>query len=86
MFHTFHPKYNKNLNKSEKDINSLKESIINDMCLTYDHAYGLLIDESKRENYICSSGFTKSEQEALYRQMKQIFENCIEPKMTYKNV
>lgn len=78
--------YDEDFNKPNINKNSLKESIIHDMCLTYNHAYGFLIDESEKENYICSSGFTKSEQEALYRQMKQIFENCIEPKMTYKDV
>lgn len=53
-----------------------KEQIINNMCKTFRHDYGLEISEDDRM-YSLSSGMTKAEREALYRDMKQIFENVI---------
>ena len=45
------------------------------------HDYGL----DKREGaYAFEAGMTKQEREALYRQMAQIFDNCIQPYMEFK--
>lgn len=58
-----------------------REDIINSMCFTRRHDYGL----DKREGaYAFEAGMTESEREALYRQMAQIFDNCIQPHMEFK--
>jgi hypothetical protein len=48
-----------------------REDIIQSMCLTYRHDYGLLTDIQKI---------------ALERTMGQIFDNCIAPHMTFVEV
>lgn len=60
-----------------------REEIINNMCLTYRHDYGLEISEDDRM-YTLMSGMTKSEREGLYRDMAQIFDNDIAPYMEFK--
>lgn len=60
-----------------------REEIINSMCLTFRHDYGLVISEDERM-YSLNSGMTKLEQEALYRDMSQIFDNDIAPYMEFK--
>ena len=50
-----------------------REDIIISMCLTYRHDFGLV-----------PSGMTDQEKESLYRQMAQIFDNCIQPYMEFK--
>lgn len=58
-----------------------REDIINSMCFTRRHDYGL----DKREGaYAFEAGMTESEREALYRQMAQIFDNDIAPYMEFK--
>jgi hypothetical protein len=60
-----------------------REQIINNMCLTYRHDYGLTISEDDRM-YTLTSGMTKREREALYTTMAQIFDNDIAPYMDFK--
>ena len=60
-----------------------REEIINDMCLTFRHDYGLVISEDDRM-YTLNSGMTEREREALYRDMSQIFDNDIAPYMDFK--
>ncbi len=55
-----------------------REEIINNMCMTFRHDYGLEISEDDRM-YTLMSGMTKQEREALYRDMAQIFDNDIAP-------
>jgi hypothetical protein len=55
-----------------------REQIINDMCMTWRHDYGLELSEDDRM-YTLSSGMTKHEREALWRNMAQIFDNDIAP-------
>jgi hypothetical protein len=55
-----------------------KEQIINNMCMTLRHDYGIEISEDDRM-YTLSSGMTKREREALYNDMSQVFENDIAP-------
>ena len=60
-----------------------REEIINNMCLTFRHDYGLVISEDDRM-YTLMSGMTEREREALYRDMSQIFDNDIAPYMDFK--
>ena len=55
-----------------------REEIINNMCMTYRHDYGLEISEDDRM-YTLMSGMTKNERVALYNTMAQIFDNDIAP-------
>jgi len=55
-----------------------RERIINNMCLTYRHDFGLRISEDERL-YFLSSGMTEAEANALWRDMSQIFDNDIAP-------
>lgn len=52
-----------------------KNQIINNMCLTWDHSYGL----RKEDQNDISSGYTKEQAESLYKSMEQIFNNDILP-------
>jgi hypothetical protein len=52
--------------------------IINNMCLTFRHDYGLRISEDDRM-YTLMSGMTEMEAQALFNDMAQIFDNDIEP-------
>jgi hypothetical protein len=62
-----------------------KHEIVNDMCLTYNHAY-FLPTKADDDTRILNCALTASEKEFLYRQMNQIFTNSIEPFMEFKNV
>lgn len=57
-----------------------REQIITSMCYTYRHDYGL----TKQAGDQLGSGMTAEQQQALWRQMSQIFENDIEPYMEFK--
>ena len=56
--------------------------IINDMCYTMRHDYGLVKTEGAAD---WESGMTPSEQRYLFMQMAQLFDNCIVPYMRFKN-
>jgi hypothetical protein len=60
-----------------------REQIINDMCMTFRHDYGLRISEDDRM-YSLMSGMTEREAQALYNDMAQIFDNDIAPYMDFK--
>ena len=53
-----------------------KEEIINDMCMTYRHDYGL--DKDPNDPPWCA-GMTTEERKGLYNTMRQIYENDIVP-------
>jgi hypothetical protein len=55
-----------------------KNEIINNMCMTFRHDYGIEISEEDKM-YTLSSGMTRREREALFRDMKQVFDNDILP-------
>lgn len=55
-----------------------REEIINNMCMTFRHDYGLRISEDDRM-YSLNSGMTEREAQALYNDMAQIFDNDIAP-------
>lgn len=55
-----------------------REEIINNMCMTFRHDYGLVISEDDRM-YTLNSGMTEREREALFNTMAQIFDNDIAP-------
>lgn len=55
-----------------------REEIINNMCLTFRHDYGLRISEDDRM-YSLMSGMTEREAQELYNAMAQIFDNDIAP-------
>lgn len=60
-----------------------REEIINNMCMTFRHDYGLRISEDDRM-YTLMSGMTEREAQALYNDMAQIFDNDIAPYMEFK--
>jgi len=59
------------------------ESIIYNMCLTYNHAY-FLPTKADDDDSLLNCALTKSEKDYLWRQMRQIFNNDIEPFMEFK--
>jgi hypothetical protein len=59
-----------------------REEIINDMCYTYRHDYGLDKDPNGPP---WLSGMTPEERKGLYNTMAQIFDNSILPVMELKN-
>lgn len=66
-----------------------KEEIIQSMCLTYDHRYFLPAEEEADGDefdspLISAMLMSQKEKEFVYNQMKQLFENDIEPYMTFK--
>lgn len=58
-----------------------REQIIHDMCVTWRHDYGIIRDEQDGQ---LAAGVTNAERESLWRQMSQIYDNCIEPVMQPK--
>ncbi len=52
--------------------------IINDMCMTYRHDYGITISEDDRM-YTLNSGMTEREREGFFNTMAQVFDHHIEP-------
>lgn len=61
-----------------------REQIINSMCYTYRHDYGLTITEDDKM-YTLNSGVTETERKAIWNTMAQIFDNDIAPYMQFKN-
>ena len=57
-----------------------REEIITSMCYTYRHDYGL----TKLAGDRLGSGMTREQQQALWQQMAQIFDNNIAPYMEFK--
>lgn len=51
-----------------------REEIINNMCLTFRHDYGLVISEDERM-YSLSSGMTELERQGLFLTMSQVFDH-----------
>ena len=60
------------------------EDIITSMCMTTRHDFGLVRNTGESGPYPFPSGMTDQEKESLYRQMAQIFDNCIQPYMEFK--
>lgn len=67
----------------EVEIRMTREEIINSMCYTYRHDYGLTISEDDRM-YTLNSGVTELERKAIWQTMAQIFDNDIAPYMEFK--
>ena len=61
-----------------------REDIIISMCMTTRHDFGLVRNTGEPGPYPFPSGMTDQEKESLYRQMAQIFDNCISPYMEFK--
>lgn len=61
-----------------------REQIINNMCMTFRHDYGLRISEDDRM-YTLMSGMTEREAQALFNDMAQVFDNDIAPYMDFKS-
>ena len=57
-----------------------KEEIITDMCYTYRHDYGLRKKDGE-PNW--TSGMTEQDAKMLYKTMEQIYNNNIEPILSY---
>lgn len=51
-----------------------REQIINNMCITFRHDYGLVISEDDRM-YTLNSGMTEREREELFNDMAQVFDH-----------
>jgi hypothetical protein len=51
-----------------------RDQIINNMCLTFRHDYGIVITEEDRM-YSLAAGMTKREREALFNDMAQVFDH-----------
>lgn len=63
-----------------------REQIITAMCYTQRHDYGLQKDKDPAGySFPYSSGMTDEEREFLWREMAQLFDNCISPYMTFLN-
>jgi len=60
-----------------------REEIIDSMCMTFRHDYGLVISEDDRM-YSLMSGMTENERKALWHSMAQIFDNDIATYMEFK--
>ena len=61
-----------------------REQIINNMCYTYRHDYGLTISDDDKM-YTLNRGVTELERKYIWQQMTQIFDNDIAPYMDFKN-
>lgn len=61
-----------------------REQIINAMCLTFRHDYGLIISEYDKVEMPLMSGITEHERKVLWDNIAQIFDNDIAPYMTFK--
>ena len=51
-----------------------REQIINNMCMTFRHDYGLVISEDERM-YSLNSGMTELERQGLFNTMSQVFDH-----------
>lgn len=61
-----------------------REEMINSMCMTFRHDYGLVISDDDRM-YTLMSGMTETERKSLWSQMAQIFDNDIAPNMEFRS-
>jgi hypothetical protein len=61
-----------------------REQLITSMCYTFRHDYGLEKDLGNGFVSELSAGMTKEDQEFLWKQMAQIFDNDILPYMEFK--
>ncbi len=61
-----------------------EQDIIHAMCLTWRHDYGLHLAPEEAALGGLLSGMSDHDRQALYNQMKQVFENCIKPYVTFK--
>jgi hypothetical protein len=61
-----------------------REDIITSMCYTYNHAYGLLVDNDSGP-IDRAQGFTKQQQQQLWNSMAQLYDNDIAPHHTLKS-
>jgi hypothetical protein len=61
-------------------ITKTKEDIIVEMCYTMRHDFGLV----KTDSTDFGAGMTPADQAFLYKQMEQLFDNCIAPNMKFK--
>jgi hypothetical protein len=68
----------------EVEVWMTREKIIEQMCYTYRHDYGLIISEDDKM-YTLTSGVTERERESIRKCMSQIFDNVIAPNMEFKN-
>lgn len=59
-----------------------RESVITSMCYTMRHDYGTW--RNPDEDYFVQ-GMSNTEREALWRQMAQVFDNCIAHCMVFKD-
>lgn len=62
-----------------------REQIITAMCYTSRHDYGLEKDLVNGYVSELSAGMTKQEQQSLWTQMAQLFDNNIAPYMEFKS-
>lgn len=61
-----------------------REHIIHSMCMTLHHDYGLVVSDFDKLEMPLMSGMTESERKTLWKNMAQIFDNCIYPYMEFK--
>jgi hypothetical protein len=66
-----------------------REQIINSMCYTWRHDYGLVKDPDYKNHHNdfiddISAGMYQWEREQLWKQMAQIFDNDIAPHMEFR--
>lgn len=61
-----------------------EQDIIHAMCLTWRHDYGLHLTPEEAALGGRGHSFRTTNRQALYNQMKQVFENCIKPYVTFK--
>lgn len=63
-----------------------RDDIILMMCYTARHDYGLAKEKDPGGySFPYLAGMTDEEREFLWRQMAQLFDNCIQPYMDFKN-
>lgn len=60
-----------------------REQIINSMCYTMRHDFGL--DRDDKLPVLLSSGLTEKERSSLWNNMAQLFDNDIAPYMEFKS-
>lgn len=63
-----------------------RDDIILMMCYTCRHDYGLAKDKDPAGySFPYMAGMTDDERQQLWREMSQLFDNCIQPYMEFKN-
>ena len=59
---------------------AIPEDVINPMCLTWRHDFGMVLDEEPRVGYWgVPSGMTEEQREALRRDMRQLYRHHVIP-------